>query len=96
MTAAVVFLPSLDVATARQIIAQPDLHDDAAVLDACELLMRRGDWMDHERARLLHRAIWRAGVDELQREALRPERNRRLLQRATLGLLLLLLLFTLT
>ena len=68
MSAQVIRFPSMNVADARQIIANPDLHDDASVLDACERLLADGDWMDHERARLLHAAIIRAAIADINRE----------------------------
>jgi len=68
MSAQVIRFPSINVADARQIIANPDLHDDASVLDACERLLADGDWMDHERARLLHAAIIRAAIADINRE----------------------------
>ena len=68
MSAQIIRFPTMNVADARQIIANPDLHDDASVLDACELLLADGDWIDHERARLLHAAIIRSAVADINRE----------------------------
>jgi hypothetical protein len=38
---------------ARQVVRRPDLHEDAAVLAACAVLERRGDFIDHDRGRML-------------------------------------------
>ena len=38
MSAQVIRFPSMSVAKARQIIANPDIHCEASVLDACEFL----------------------------------------------------------
>lgn len=59
MTGHVPFMPSLDLASAREIVANPALHDECAVLDACEYLLRAGDWIDQERARLLRAAVFK-------------------------------------
>ena len=43
---------------ARQIIRDPKgLHPDAIVLEACDFLMEHGDWLDHDEAQKLRRAI---------------------------------------
>ncbi len=43
---------------ARQIIRDPKgLHHDAIVLEACDFLMEHGDWLDHDEAQKLRRAI---------------------------------------
>ena len=68
MSAQIIRFPTMNVADARQIIANPDLHDDASVLDACELLLADGDWIDHERAKLLHAAIIRVAVAGINRD----------------------------
>lgn len=68
MSAQVIRFPSMTVADARQIIANPDIHDDASVLDACEFLQTYGDWMDHERAKALHAAIVRDAIAGLNRK----------------------------
>ena len=67
MTAEVIPIPSMSVAEARQIIAHPDMHDAATVLDACEFLRDRGDWMDRERAKALHAEIVRIAVSGINR-----------------------------
>lgn len=68
MSAQVIFFPSMSVAEARQIIANPDIHDKASVLDACEFLQTHGDWMAHNRAKTLHTAIVRDAIAELNRK----------------------------
>lgn len=68
MSAQVIRFPSITVAEARQIIANPDMHCEASVLDACELLQTYGDWMDHERAKALHAAIVRDAIADLNRK----------------------------
>ncbi len=68
MSAQVIRFPSMSVACARHIIARPDMHRDATVLDACEFLQAAGDWMDHERAKALHAAIVRDAVAGLNRK----------------------------
>jgi len=68
MSAQVIRFPSMSVAEARYIIANPDIHCDASVLDACEFLQTYGDWMDHERAKALHAAIVRDAVAEINRK----------------------------
>jgi hypothetical protein len=65
MSAQVIRFPSMSVADARKIIANPDIHCDASVLHACEFLQTYGDWMDHERAKALHAAIVRDAVAEI-------------------------------
>lgn len=65
MIAEVIPIPSMSVAEARQIIAHPNMHDAATVLDACELLRERGDWMDRERAMALRAEIVRIAVARL-------------------------------
>lgn len=65
--AQVIPFPGAACEPARRIIARSDLHSDAAVLDACEHLMRCGDWIDQERARVLHAAIIRGAVSEINR-----------------------------
>lgn len=71
MSAEVIRFPSMTVAEARQIIANPDIHCEASVLDACEFLKVYGDWMDHERAKALHAAIVRDAIAELNRKGRR-------------------------
>lgn len=68
MSAQVIRFPSMSVAEARQIIANPDMHCEASVLDACEILQTYGDWMDHERANSLHAAIVRDAIADLNRK----------------------------
>ena len=68
MSAQVIRFPSMSVAEARQIIANPDIHCEASVLDACEFLQVYGDWMDHERAKALHAAIVRDAIADLNRK----------------------------
>lgn len=68
MSAQVIRFLSTTVADARLIIANPDMHDDASVLDACEFLQAYGDWMDHERAKALHAAIVRDAIADLNRK----------------------------
>ena len=68
MSAQVIRFPSMSVAEARQIIANPDIHCEASVLDACEFLQTYGDWMDHERAKALHAAIVRDAIADLNRK----------------------------
>lgn len=67
MNAQVIPFPQDSIERARETIARLDLHDDATLLDACELLMWQGDWIDHERAKILHAAIIRASVREMNR-----------------------------
>ena len=61
MTAHILAFPSpvshaLD--NARRIIRDPKgLHPDAIVLEACDFLMEHGDWLDHDEAQKLRRAI---------------------------------------
>lgn len=59
--------PMVRLAEYREIVANADLHDDAAVLDACEALMTYGDSLDCQRARMLRDAITRGAVDEINR-----------------------------
>lgn len=68
MSAQVIRFPSMSVAEARQVIANPHIHCDASVLDACEVLQTYGDWMDHERAKALHAAIVRDAIADLNRK----------------------------
>ena len=62
MTAEVIPLPSMHISEARQIIACPEMHPTATVLDACEFLRDRGNRMDRERAMALHAEIVRIAV----------------------------------
>jgi hypothetical protein len=55
-------------AALTQIIANPDIHCEALVLDACEFLRTYGDWMDHEHAKVLHAAIIRDAIAGLNRK----------------------------
>jgi len=68
MSAQVIRFPSMNIAAARQIIANPEMHDDASVLDACEFLLTRGDWIDHERAKALHAAIIRDAIADINHD----------------------------
>ncbi len=59
--------PRRHLAELRGIIASPEDHDEAVVLDACEDLFRLGSEHDHARARRLHRKISMRGVARLNR-----------------------------
>lgn len=59
--------------TAREIVSFPDFHDRSACLDACEVVLARGDWLEVEKARHLRAAILREPAD-----APRPFRHSRL------------------
>lgn len=48
-----------EIADARTVVRRPDLHSDARVLEACQLLIWRGDWLDLLRAVELHKATER-------------------------------------
>lgn len=78
MTAQVIRFPDMSICDARHIIARPDLHEDGAVLDACEQLEARGDWMDHERAKALKAAMIRDAIDEINRNGRRREKLHRI------------------
>jgi 4-alpha-glucanotransferase len=78
MTAQVIRFPDMSICDARQIIARPNLHEEGAVLDACELLEARGDWMDYERAKALKAAMIRDAIDEINRKGRRREKLRRI------------------
>lgn len=100
MTAQVIRFPDKSICDARHIIARPDLHEEGAVLDACELLEARGDWMDHERAKALKAAMIRDAIDEINRKGRRREKLRRIATTAgdavgALSLFVLLYLFLL-
>lgn len=78
MNAHVIRFPDLSIANARHIIARPDLHKEGAVLDACELLEARGDWMDYERAKALNAAMIRDAIAEINRKGRRRQKLRRI------------------
>lgn len=77
---AVVDHPSANLAKFRAITARPEDHPEAVVLNACEQLMRYGDWIDHERGRALLFAIAERGREELNRRARADQRRRRILR----------------
>lgn len=85
--------PDKSIADARHIIARPDLHDEGAVLDACELLEVRGDWMDCERAKALKTAMIRDAIDEINRKDRRRQNLRRIAGDAVGALILFALLY---
>lgn len=62
MSASVLAIASRQVPRAREIVAHPDLHGEAEVLDACETLINYGDWLDVQRGTLLRAAICRDAV----------------------------------
>lgn len=102
MSAQVIRFHSMSVAEARQIIANPDMHCEASVLDACEFLQVYGDWMDYERAKALKAAMIRDAIDEINRKGRRRQTLRRIATIAgdavgalsLFGILYLFLLFT--
>lgn len=57
--AAVLSFPADDACmdTARDVVARPDNYRDDQLRDACKYLRDHGDWMDHERAIALVRAL---------------------------------------
>lgn len=102
MSAQILRMPALDIAAARHLVAYPDLHDDGAVLDACDMLEARGDWIDNERARALRAVLVREAIDRINRRG-RMRRKLKLLALISgdvlgalslFGLLYLFLLFT--
>jgi hypothetical protein len=66
MTAEVIPIPRMHIAEARQIIACPEIHDTATVLNACELLAQ-SDGLPRIRAGQLHAALARSAVAEINR-----------------------------
>lgn len=78
MSAQVIRFPQMSVADARLIIARPDMHEEGAVLDACEILELHGDWIDYERAKYLKDAMIRDAIDEINRKGRRREKLRRI------------------
>lgn len=46
-----------DLSRARRIIAEPGLHSDLEVLEACQKLIAFGDWIDVSRATQLKTAV---------------------------------------
>ena len=71
MTETIARLPDLGLRAARRITAAPDRHPDADVLDACEVLIARGDCVDVTRGQELRRAIANTAAAELNRAARR-------------------------
>lgn len=67
MTAEVIPIPRLHIAEARQIIACPEIHDTATVLDACELLLAQSDGLPRIRARQLRATLVHSAVAEINR-----------------------------
>ena len=78
MTAQVIRFPAMSIEDARVLISNPNVHEEGAVLEACELLEARGDWMDHERAKALKAAMIRDAIDEINRKGRRREKLRRI------------------
>jgi len=68
MNAQPVRLPTIETANARQIIARPDHKDEASVLSACAHLQIYGNGMDRERPKVLHTAILRDAVTNINRK----------------------------
>lgn len=64
----------ISVGEARDVVARPDLHGEAEVLDACDILEGLGDWMDAQRAHHLRLAVLRDAVAQLNRKARRRAR----------------------
>lgn len=81
----VVAHPMARLAEFRRIIATPDQHPEAVVLDACEQLMRYGDWIDHERGRALLFAIARRAQEEINAHARRVQRRTKATRLAASG-----------
>lgn len=100
MSAQVIRFPTMSIEDARVLISNPSVHEEGAVLDACELLMTRGEWMDYERAKALKAAMIRDAIDEINRKGRRREKLRRIAAMAgdavgALSLFVLLYLFLL-
>jgi len=99
MTAQIVRFPFMSVMEAREIVSNPDLHDEASVLDACEMLAICGGWEDRQRAKTLHAQIVSRAVCEINAAGRRRARIGALIEGAVgaaclFGLLYLFLLFT--
>lgn len=71
MTAGVTEMPGQQLRQARLIVAKADLHNDAEVLSAAEVLITYGDWLDVERGRELRKALSYKGVREINRASRR-------------------------
>lgn len=69
MTGRVVPWPSMTLARARETVAMQDIFEACEVLDACELLMQRGDTEERAAAAALHASIVRQAVGEMNRAA---------------------------
>lgn len=67
MTAEVIPIPRMHIAEARRIIACPEIHDTATVLDACEQLLAQSGGLANARAEELHAALIRSAVAEINR-----------------------------
>jgi len=63
--AKVVSLPGADLACARMVLAQADLHDDAVVMTACEVVIAQGSGREVAEARFIFDALVTIAVEEI-------------------------------
>lgn len=64
-SAEVVLLPGADLACARMVLAQADLHDDAVVMTACEVVIAQGSGREVAEARFIFDALVTIAVEEV-------------------------------